>query len=309
MTRHKHKLLAEQLARRIFPQAQTLVVSKMRSGASTWVYRIKRDGVDFYLRILPEENASFAPEVYVHSMLAARTLHVPEIVYFEHYNDAFQRSIVVTTAIAGTRISTRASTRAMEPVLRQAGRELALLNQTPVDGFGWVQRTAPHVDGLAADYTDYVEWMGAETDQALTVLIEQALLSSPEIMQLERQLAQALQRFSGESSRLAHGDFDPTHIFHCGREYTGMIDFGEIRGSHYLYDLGHFAIEYAHFLPALLAGYATITPLPADHELQILQTSLLIAVNRMGRRAARQASILAVDQQLVARALNALASA
>lgn len=306
MTQNNHELLAQQLARRIFPQAHTLVVSKEKSGGSTWVYRIDRDGVHFYLRILPEQNASFAPEVYVHSTLAARKLHVPEIVHFEHYNEAFQRSVMVTTAIPGAPIAPHASVQTMTPILRQAGRELAQINQLPVKGFGWVQRTAARVDALRASYSNCIEWMEAETEQALTVFTEQQLLSPAKLIQLERVLAQAIRLFGNETARLAHGDFDTTHIFHCEQVYTGMIDFGEIRGAHSLYDLGHFAIENAHFLPALLAGYATITPLPVDYEVQILQASLLIAVQRMGRRAARHAEVLAVDQLLVARALDVL---
>lgn len=42
---------------------------------------------------------------------------------------------------------------------------------------------------------------------------------------------------------LIHGDFDSSHIFHVRGRYSGIIDFGEIRGSHYLYDLGHFKLH------------------------------------------------------------------
>jgi hypothetical protein len=32
-------------------------------------------------------------------------------------------------------------------------------------------------------------------------------------------------------------------------DYVGLIDFGEIRGAHALYDLGHLAVEHANLLP------------------------------------------------------------
>jgi aminoglycoside phosphotransferase (APT) family kinase protein len=299
-----HQLLAEQLARRLFPHAQKVVVTKMQEGGSTWVYRIDFDEVTFYLRVLPEENASFAPEVYVHSLLSAQNLHVPEIVYFEHTNNAFQRSVVVTTAIAGTPIPLDGSPEAMASVLRQAGRELALINQVAVDGFGWVQRSTPNMDELRAEHATFAGWMEAEMEQALAVFACQSLLSSGDLARLQRLTTQAISLFHADSPTLAHGDFDSTHIFQLDHQYTGIIDFGEIRGANRLYDLGHFAIENAHFLPALLEGYQTVASLPPDSETQILQTSLLIAVGRIGRRAARQASLLAVDRQLLGRALH-----
>lgn len=44
----------------------------------------------------------------------------------------------------------------------------------------------------------------------------------------------------GEQGYLAHGDFDTTHIYQDNGRYTGIIDFGEIRGADRWYDLGYF---------------------------------------------------------------------
>src|SRR5207248_10181336 len=77
-----------------------------------------------------------------------------------------------------------------------------------------------------------------------------------------------------EQARLAHGDFDVTHIYQKGGHYTGIIDFGEIRGTDALYDLGHFNLHDGETLPQLvlpylLAGYSEVMPLPPDHERKI----------------------------------------
>ena len=297
-------LLAEQLAKQIFPQRRSLLVSRVETGVSTWVYRITQDDAVYYLRILPEENASFAPEVYVHAALIARNLHVPEIVYYEHYHEAFQRSVLVTTAIAGSPVLHQATLAEIAPVLRQAGRELALLNQLPVSGFGWVQRDRDKIDEVRGEYTTCVTWMEFEIEQALAVFEQQKLLSTEMLARLRRLLADAIAQFSTDLPTLAHGDFDCTHIFHLHGAYTGMIDFGEIRGTHHLYDLGHFAIENAHLLPALLEGYQEISPLALSCDGQIRQAALLIAVTRMGRRAARHASVLPPDRRLIEESLS-----
>lgn len=47
----------------------------------------------------------------------------------------------------------------------------------------------------------------------------------------------------GDDARLAHGDLDLIHIYQDKGEYTGIIDFGEIRGADRLYDLGHFNLH------------------------------------------------------------------
>ena len=70
--------------------------------------------------------------------------------------------------------------------------------------------------------------------------------------------------------------------------YSGIIDFGEIRGAHWLYDLGHFAVEGERLLPHLLEGYGEITPLTAADLHTLRLTSLLIAARRIGRRLQQQ---------------------
>ena len=39
---------------------------------------------------------------------------------------------------------------------------------------------------------------------------------------------------------LAHGDFDCSHIYVADGRYSGIIDFGEIRGANPWYDLAQF---------------------------------------------------------------------
>src|SRR4051812_41478169 len=207
-------LLARQLARRIFSQADTLVVSKAPEGASTWVYRVVCDQMTYYLRVLPEENASFAPEVYVHNALRTRGLHVPEIVYFEEHNEAFQRSVVVTSAIKGNPIERGASPERFAPVLREAGRELALLNQMAGEGFGWIARDWAKRGGVFGGDPAFGVWMTVEIEAALLAFARRGHFDASQAALLARILSQAIEHVGSDSATLAHGDFDATHIFH-----------------------------------------------------------------------------------------------
>lgn len=60
--------LLDPLLMRVFPAGPTHV-ERVAEGVSTWVYRIRYRDSTFYLRVLPEAGASFAPEVAVHTAL------------------------------------------------------------------------------------------------------------------------------------------------------------------------------------------------------------------------------------------------
>src|SRR5712692_11144183 len=70
--------------------------------------------------------------------------------------------------------------------------------------------------------------------------------------------------------------------------YSGIIDFGEIRGTDSLYDLGHFRMRDGETLPTLVLpylveGYREVAYLPPDYEQRISLSSLLIAINTLAR--------------------------
>jgi aminoglycoside phosphotransferase (APT) family kinase protein len=49
--------------------AGPLQVHQVAEGVSTWVYRVRVQEATYYLRVLPDAGASFAPEVAVHQQL------------------------------------------------------------------------------------------------------------------------------------------------------------------------------------------------------------------------------------------------
>ncbi len=292
------------LVKSVFATPEHLTIERVREGQSTEVYRIHRSSSVFYLRILPELDASFAPEVYVHTMLRAHGLCVPEVVYFEHLHPTLQRSVMITTEIPGQAIGYGSHADDVHPIIRHAGRELARINTVKVNGFGWIQHDKSRVDELQAEYTTYAEWLQQHFAEPLAVLGQRRVLAPRAVATIRLMLAEAVELFGEEPSVLAHGDFDVTHIYQHNGHYTGIIDFGEIRGANQYYDLGHFQIENPALLPDLLEGYARMTVLPPDVMRRILVTSVLIATRRLGRRIARSGDIYAPDLAAIMRIID-----
>lgn len=289
----------------VFSTRAPLTIERMLEGVSTEVYRIHRAHEVFYLRILPEANASFAPEVYVHTLLAARGVHVPQVVYFEHLHPVLQRSVMITTEIPGNAIGHDVHDDDARSIIHVAGQELARIHAIAVDGFGWVLRDQALVEQLQAEYATAAEWLQQHIAEPFAVLEQRNILTAADVATIGLVMAESLALFRAEPAVLAHGDFDVTHIYQRNGQYTGIIDFGEIRGANRFYDLGHFQLEQAERLPDLLAGYTEICPLPSDARRRILAMSILIVVRRLGRRMMRSGDLYPPDLAAMTRALAA----
>ncbi len=166
-----------------------------------------------------------------------------------------------------------------------------------MEGFGWIRRDAEAGNRLLGEHPTQrafaLEYLGAD----LATLASHGL-SSEEANAIRAVVARHDDWLYGEHAWLAHGDFDVTHIFQSAGRYTGIIDFGEIRGADTLYDLGHFRAHDGETLPALalpdlLAGYAEVAPLPDDADKRLQLASLLIMLRALGRAAAKRPSRVA----------------
>lgn len=278
----------QEVVKRIFPQDPARV-EWVTEGVSTYVYRITFSHETFYLRVLPEEGASFSPEVTVHTQLRQMQIKVPEVIHFEHYNELLQRSVMVTAEIKGQSMSQSStlSLEEMEEILREAGRDLACLNSVLVEGFGWVRRDSPETGHLRAEWPTHRAFVLEYWEADVAYLAEHVLLRS-EVALLERVLSRHDSWLDSEPGYLAHGDFDTTQIYQENGRYTGIIDFGEIRGADCWYDLGHFHMRDGELLPfqllpALVCGYKEMVSLPLAYEQYIRFTGLLINVRTLAR--------------------------
>lgn len=285
--------LIRALAERIFQPARQLAVERVPEGGSTFVYRVVRSIETFYLRVLPEIGDSFAPEVHAHELLRARGVLVPEVVYFEHLHPELGYSVMATTEISGSPVASRPVDAATHDIMFAAGQQLAILNTIHVAGFGWIKRDSASVVALEADHPTLRAFVHEHLARDLAALEAHGLLTPAAVAAICR-LADVGDgwRDTGQAT-LAHGDFDLMHIFHQDGRYSGLIDFGEIRGTDPWYDLGYFWMHDGErqptlLLPWLLAGYESVCPLPADALRYIRRASVLIALRAWARSLERR---------------------
>jgi len=290
-THHVELSTIEDLVARALPRSTHSTVERVEEGASTAVYKVRRAGEVYYVRVLPEQGASFAPEARAHRLLRERGVKVPEVIYVDACDIMLGRSVMVTTEIAGQRVGHCRDGRGVRRVLMEAGRDLAAINSVPVDGFGWIRRHNGEDDHLAGEHRGYREFARDHLEDDLALLGAHTL-DPHEVAAIHEVIERYDSLLDVEDARLAHGDFDATHIFQRAGRYTGIIDFGEIRGVDPFYDLRHFKLHdgetiSAPVLPYLLEGYTSVAPLPPDYEQRIAVAALLIGVKALAHQLAK----------------------
>jgi aminoglycoside phosphotransferase (APT) family kinase protein len=273
------------LAQTVLGSSHPVTCQRTSDGVSTQVYRLTRATEIFYLRLAENVDDNLETEAELHQRLRALDVKVADIVHVEAFNAAIGRSIMITTEIPGAPLTTESSPELARTVIEEAAADIAVINQQPVDGFGWIRRPGAGWP-LRAEHPTYPPfltsdlpqpWPGPLTSQFSTVTID----AITELIEQQRQQAPS-------AARLAHGDFDLSAIFCADGHYTGLIDFGEIRGAEPLFDLGHFHLhdQEAHptaLLPALLRGYQQIVPLAADYEESIRRSAVLLGLRQLCR--------------------------
>ncbi len=279
----------------VFAAAQTYLsgihsVERVHQGVSTYVYRADTAHGVYFLRYLPE-GTSFAAEALAHRLLLEHGVQVPKVLAFEHQNEAAGLSLMVTEAIPGSSLKNRWPASSLSDILRDAGRQLALFHQLPVDGFGWINRSRwDKLCGEKASFSCYFdEYLAADLEA-----LRRYPFSSIQRSNIAERLTQARSLMAQAPAVLVHGDFDVTHIFHRDGRYTGFIDLGEIRGCLPHFDLGTFmycdespgGISYRY----LLEGYRQIAPFSKDDAYAVELMALFQLVRFLGKKAGTPAA-------------------
>lgn len=265
--------------------AKDFKIERVLSGVSTYVYRVRLGDNTFYLRVLPEQDMSFAIEVHVHSLLREKQVQVPEVIYFEHHNEALGMSIMLVKEVLGSNIEDSPSIDEFENILFKAGKQIAIINQVRVDGFGWIKRGNEEcVHILQGEKESLQDTIFEFLDEDLFLLSEK-VFHKDVTSQIRSTLNNGTTLMLRHPSYLIHGDFDDSHIFSHNGNFTGIIDFGEIQGSSPLYDLGHYKLHdgqrYSGY-KFLSKGYSEVRYLSYDDQLEIDLWALWIGVRRLG---------------------------
>ena len=259
----------------------------MGTGGSTPVYRAIAGGTVSYLRLAEEPGERRDAEIRVHELLRTRDLLIPEVLRFEPAPPELDRSATLTSEIVGRPLDGQMPIAAVRQTSRRAGRDLAVINSLPVRGYGWVDVVLGEDRHLVAEHLTRAAWASEYRAATDTVIASRVLDSG-----LDGTLRDAMRTWADLPdqgwSRLAHGDFDTTHIYVDSEThtYTGIIDFGEIRGADPLYDLGHLWMQAASAFATdvfdhVLAGYGEQGGLPDNWRNGIRLQAIAIAIRAL----------------------------
>jgi Ser/Thr protein kinase RdoA (MazF antagonist) len=262
-----------------------LRVARTPAGVAAQVYRVQAAGRVVYVRIAEEDHEDLSVDAALLERLRGEGLHVPPVVHVEPFDQDLGRSVLIMGEIAGEPLAQCRDQRAGRRVAHAAGRELAVLNGIGVAGFGWVRRRPP-VWPLRATFRDYGEFVVSYLPDPWPGPLA-ALFPASELDRLWELVADERRR-ELEGAWLAHGDFDTGPIFQDDGRYTGLIDFGEIRGTEPLFDLGHFLLQERERTPIpllgdLVSGYGEVVDLPAGHEELIRRSAVLLGLRQLSR--------------------------
>ena len=271
------------LVRRAFGTSLPVHCERTPDGVSSQVYRLVRGSETFYLRVAEEADENLETDAELHRRLLALGVRIPRVVFVEPFDAAIGRSVAITTEVPGVSLAAAAGypPEVALTVATEAGEDLAVINRVTVDGFGWVRRSGPGWP-LRAEHASYLSfltsYLPADWPGPLGSLLPGDVLAAVEAM-LDSERARP-----PAEARLAHGDFDTTAIFCAKGRYTGMIDFGEIRGTEPAFDLGHFHLHDQEqvpdrLLPALLDGYGRVAELPDERSIR--RSAVLLGLRQL----------------------------
>lgn len=227
------------LVRGAIPGGRSVSIGRASGGRVVVVYRAMVDGVRYYLRLAEEPGQDLTTDALVLGQLRALGVRVPRVVAASPATAAFPRSWMIMTEVPGRGIARGCTDDQARQAAIAAGRDVAVINSVPVSGFGWLRRDGS--EQLTAELPSYSQFVVSYLPEPWPGKLNEVF----DLRQLDalRALAAGEQERPFHVGHLAHGDLDVTHIYcHAGR-YSGIIDFGEMRGADRYFDLGHFLLH------------------------------------------------------------------
>ncbi len=190
---------------------------------------------------------------------------------------------MILDEIKGSCIEDNKPKENIERVLIEAGKDLAKLHKIPVDGFGFIDKR--NYDSLKAYEESFNEYFLKYLNHDLDKLRIYDF-SETEIKKIKEYMIEAEKLLDVPKAVLVHGDFDISHIFHDNNVYSGLIDFGEIRGCNKFYDLASFIGFYQDekSYKYLLSGYREVTDLSERDLYSVELMALFIILRFLGKK-------------------------
>lgn len=257
-------------------------VTTVEGGISTDVYKLVGKRENLYLR-LSDVGKNISTEVLAHKLILEKGVPIPKVLIYEDFNKTLDGySFMITTEIPGVSAQESKKKDIHEAVV-EAGRQIALINTIPVEGFGWMDHDNPNETRLRGECSTYEEF-ALETPKDSKIrdyLVNKDILSKETIDNYIKYLDDNEGLVECTQAHLAHGDFYLSHIFVDGEKFSGFIDFGDVRGTSIYNDLAHFYVYSREYFDDLIKGYVEITPLERDFIKKVVYVGMLFSIGKL----------------------------
>ena len=120
----------------------------------------------------------------------------------ESDNLELNRSLMVTTEIAGSSIASVEPSQINRRILGEAGADLASVNRVQVEGFGWIRRDRRAENALRGEFSTYSEWIDNHYRECPSVLAAAGVLTKSEADALDHLIAREAGSASSDQAYL-----------------------------------------------------------------------------------------------------------
>ena len=108
------------VVRRVFPGARSVAVEPASAGRLLVVYRVRVDGVTYYLRVAEEAGEDLTTDAQVLARLAGLGVRVPVVVHVEAGPGDLDRSFLIVAALAGESLASHGTDEEARRAVRPA---------------------------------------------------------------------------------------------------------------------------------------------------------------------------------------------
>ena len=255
-------------------------VEECHEGISTNVYKLTDNNQIAYLRICPKYLPSEV-EAYAHNLMLQQGVKVPEILYIGKEETSLNDlTFLITSEVKGKSInnSSLLSETEKREVLLEAGKDIAKINKIQTKDFGYISFIkGKKLKGYAHSYLEIIndaliKLKEIETSNELT---KDTISKLYEYIEKNKSIM-----MKDKKSFLAHGDVSLNHIYQNNGKYTGIIDFGNIKGANILHDLAYIYTFENDSFQDILDGYKTVTNLPKNYMKRIHIEAMIFGVRK-----------------------------
>jgi fructosamine-3-kinase len=265
--------------------ATPISIARVLHGEINEVYDVTNgDGERVVVRIGRRSPSLFAGERWALDAARSAGALVPRVLLVDEIDTADERlALCVQEHVGGLPLQHRAlaagSAEEFKQVVRDAGRNLALVHEVRSDGFGWpVDATGNAPDD---SWSEFLTMPAREPHWYRPLAIDAGYAGD----RFDRALAvlEAHADVYDARPRLVHGDFGAKHVL-ADERLRALIDFEVCLGGDPAYDVAAWDIYFHNTLRTdwLLDGYREISPLDDTFDLRVRLSLMLLAIRLLG---------------------------